>query len=142
IKLGTQSSYNAPLPVTAAVLDQWPADLNAQLSELRLLQREADGKALVTIPRYQAFTTYSQQLAQRGIRFVDIAGNQSLILISVLVPAGNLPSVSQAKPLFVQPILTEPARQRIAWVVPVAALSAVLNEFAQRHFEVEHVYDY
>lgn len=142
IKLGAQSSYDAPLPVTASVLDQWPADGSAQLPELKLLHRREDGKALVTIPRYQAFTAYSQQLAQRGIRFVDIAGNPSVILISVWVPAGKIPFVPQAKPLFTQPILTQPARQRVAWVVPVAALSDVLNDLAKRRFEVEHVYDY
>ncbi len=142
IKLGAQSSYDEPLPVTAATLDQWPASLTTTLPDLKLLRRHADGSALVTVPRYQAFTTYSQQLAQRGVRFADIAGNASQILISVLLPAGKLPEIPSAKTLFTQPILTEPARQRVAWVVPVVSLSAVLVELAQRGFEVEHVYDY
>ena len=142
IKLGAQSSYDEPLPVTAATLDQWPAGLTATLPDLKLLRQHADGSALVTLPRYQAFTTYSQQLAQRGVRFADIAGNSSQILISVWAPAGKLPEIPSAKPLFTQSILTEAARQRVAWVVPVASLSAVLVDLAQRGFEVEHVYDY
>lgn len=142
IKLGAQSSYDEPLPVTAVVLDHWPAGLSAKLPELKLLKQQPDGTALVTVPRYQAFTAYSQQLAQNGIRFIDIAGNQSLILLSALVPASAVPNVPDAKVLFTQPVLTEPARQRVAWMMPVAALSAVLNDLAQRRFEVEHVYDY
>jgi hypothetical protein len=142
IKLGAQSSYDEPLPVTAATLNQWPASLTSTLPNLKLLRQHADGSALVTLPRYQAFTAYSLQLAQHGVRFAKIAGNASQILISVLLPAGQLPDIPPAKTLFTQPILTEPARQRVAWVVPVASLSAVLVELAQRGFEVEHVYDY
>ncbi len=142
IKLGTQSSFDAPLPVTAVVLDSWPEDLSAKHPALKLINRQTDGKVLATLPRYQAFTAASLQLAQSGTRFVEIAGNSSDILISVLLPAGEIPKLPDAQVLFTQRILTASARQRVAWVTPVASLSNLLNELTARGFEVEHIYDY
>lgn len=139
IKLGTKASYEPPLLVTAVVLDRLPEGLAQDLPELKVLERYPDGRALVLVPRYQAFQRYAATLARRGASFVEIAGNRSAILVTYLSP---VPWDEPAKVLFTQPILTRPGTQRVAAVVPVAALAGFLNGVQARGARLEHVYDY
>lgn len=142
IKKTTKASYDEPLPVTAVVIDRVPARIESELPDLKIVRRNANGSALVTVPRYHAFTRYSTVLAQRGASFREIAGNRSVILVSALVPSGWKPDSPQAKILFTQPIITQPGRERVALVVPVESLSANLVRLTQPGIELEHVYDY
>ena len=51
--------------------------LAARPPELKVLRSLPDGAALVTVPRYDAFTAYAQGLATQGVEFREIAGNGS-----------------------------------------------------------------
>ena len=142
IKKATKASYDEPLPVTAVLVDRLPADGGAALPELKVLERRADGSVLVTVPRYEAFKVYAAALAKRGANFLEIAGNRSGILVTVLAPRGWRSARGDAKLLFTQPILTRPAEERVAVVVPVASLAALLLELDRPGIQLEHVYDY
>ncbi len=140
IKLGTKSIYDAPLMVTAVVVRPAPR-ADAALRDLKQLSDLPDGAALVTVPRYEAFTAYSQALADQGVDFTEIAGNDSFILVSVLAPQTwrHDPAVSQ---LLVQPILTQPGVQRVLLAVPVKGLAQSLRQWKAAKLQVEHVFDY
>ena len=140
IKLGTQSIYDAPLPVTAVVARPEPK-ATASLPDLKVLSRARDGAALLTIPRYEAFMTYTQALAAQDVDFSEIAGNDSFILVSVLAPSAWKPR-SPASALLIQPILTRPGTQRVVMTLPVAHLAASLREWQAASLQVEHVFDY
>ena len=141
IKIGTQASYDAPLPVTAVLIDRLPEGVQFALPELKLLKALPDGTALVTVPRSHAFMRYAGGLASRGATFIEIAGNRSTILVSAIAPDGwSIPG--DAKLLFAQPILTVPGRQRVALEVPVASLAALLNRLRDEGIAPEHVFDY
>lgn len=141
IKLGTQASYDAPLPVTAVVLSRLPEGAQAALPELKILKVLPDGATLVTVPRYDAFMRYADGLARRGATFIEIAGNRSTILISAIVPDGwRIPD--GAKLLFAQPILTRPGQQRVALEVTVASLAPLLDRLRDDGVAPEHVFDY
>ena len=140
IKLGTQSIYDAPLPVTAMVVTAQPA-ANADLSELKLLTTLADGAVIVTVPRYEAFTNYAQALASQGLNFREIAGNGSFILVSVLTPDSWILQ-HPASQLLVQPILTQPGIKRVILTIPVKSLAAALRQWKSEQLQVEHVFDY
>jgi hypothetical protein len=140
IKLGTQSIYDAPLPVTA-VVTRPPPQADPAMPDLKILRPVQDGAALVTIPRYEAFMVYAQALADQGVDFREIAGNSSFILVSVLAPADWKPAES-AGPLLAQPILTRPGVQRIVMAVPVAHLATALRQWKAADLQVEHVFDY
>jgi hypothetical protein len=101
-----------------------------------------DGPALLRLARYDAFKDEAAALAARGARFVEIAGNRGPILVSALVPAGWSSPVTDARPLFTQPILTKPGRQRVVVTVPVAHLAELLLALRDGGHELEHVYDY
>jgi len=133
IKVGTKASYGDELLVTAVVLDKLPKGIQKDLPELKILDEKQN---LILVPRYDAFMRQASTLAKRGARFKEIAGNDSIILVSVL--SRN----DFDKPLFEQPILTQPGWKRSALVVPVGELSAFLNGLDARGALLEHVYDY
>lgn len=140
IKLGTQTIYDAPLPVTAVVATPVPR-ADAALPELKVLSPAPDGSALVTIPRYEAFMSYAQALAAQGVNFSEIAGNSSFILVSLLASDAWEPA-SPAMPLLKQAILTRPGTQRVVLTVPVKDLAESLRQWQAAKLQVEHVFDY
>ena len=142
IKLGTQSIYDAPKPTTALALDRLPAGATAKLLDLQVLEVAPDGRALVLLPRYAAFKDHAAALAEDGVSFLEIAGNRSEILLSVLARTGWMPEVRDARVLFTQPILTVPGHERVVVAVPVNGLAAVLRGARAGGSRLEHVYDY
>ena len=142
IKKATRASYDAPLLVTAVVVNRLPQGIEDELPDLKVLRRLPDGRALVTVPRYDAFMRYASTLAAHGASFSEIAGNSSVILLSALVADQWRPEADGFKVLFTQPIITQPGTKRVALVIPVSALAASLNTFRERGIRLEHVYDY
>ncbi|HEY4068522.1 MAG TPA: hypothetical protein VGM74_16590 [Burkholderiaceae bacterium] len=143
IKLGTQSLYDAPKPVTAVVLNRAPEDGVAAHPEYQALGApRADGLVLATVPRYEGFTTYGRWIAAQGIDFVEIAGNRGDVVASVLVPEGWRPAFGRV--LFEQPILTRPGTRRVVIALPVERLAAELRREALigSQVVVEHLYDF
>ncbi|KFN44529.1 hypothetical protein [Arenimonas oryziterrae] len=139
----TRSSFEKPKLETVAWVDGFPAESTGLPSDLRVIRREADGHALIALPRYAPFTTESLQLAQRGVRFEEIAGNRDAILITVIAPGDwRAPDRWPYRVLFLQPVLTRANQQRLAVVVPVKDLDRALLELAQAPYRLEHVYDY
>ena len=142
IRKATQASYDVALDTTAVVIDRLPADIDSELPKLQLLESFPDGSALVTVPRYDAFKTYSLALAKRGVEFQEIAGNRSAILVSALVPLDWAPGDDQSEVLFTQPILTQTSLKRVALVCSVGQLAKLLRSLDDSGLVVEHVYDY
>ncbi len=142
IKLGTQSVYDAPRPVTAVVLSKAPEPDAATYPDYNA--RNAEGpEVLATIPRYEAFTAYSRWLAGQGIDFREIAGNDGEVLVSVLVPTAWMSS-GPGRTLFEQPIVTRPGQKRAVLAVRVNQLAALLRSWGEKRggVLVEHIYDF
>ncbi len=140
IKKATRASFERPVESTVALVEKFPAAIEGGDPEVKLLQRNADDTALLSLPRYHAFTPASLALARQGIHFSEIAGNRGEILLTVVAPESwRAPG---PPPLFVQPIMTQPGRKRVALSVPVAELARTLNELNVPGVELEHVYDY
>lgn len=140
IKFATGSVYEAAAPVTSIVTRPVPAP-DPRLPELKIVQTLPDGRALITVPRYEAFMHYAQALANKEIFMEEIAGNRSLLLVSLHTTPDWLPSVD-APVLLRQPILTDPGRQRVVVMIAVSSLSAKLRYWKTQNVQVEHVFDY
>ena len=121
IGLGTEQVYDAALPTTSVVLDD---------DSVRYL------------PRYDNFASAAIALAESGRSFKEIAGNNSAILLTVLVPTSKAFDPQTARTVFTQVITTDPTRQRIALATPVTSLSALLTRWSNDDVVVEHVFDY
>ncbi|MEQ6290687.1 hypothetical protein ACFPAG_08695 [Vogesella sp. GCM10023246] len=143
IKQATQASYGTELLTTLVVLDRQPSP-NAQLPDFHPLQTLPDGRQLVRLPRYEAFSPYAEALAQQGTNFREIAGNppQAKLLLTILTPVSWRPGSNQDQLLFEQPLLTEPTRKRVALVTRVGLLGERLRQLHSQPVELEHIYDY
>jgi hypothetical protein len=140
--LGTAATYGAEVPTTAVLVSRLPEGAETELPRMTVVSRLGDGAALVTLPRYDDFKDHATALAVRGADFVEIAGNRTVILLSALVPAGWSSPVPDTRPLFTQPVITQPGRQRVVLVLPVARLAETLRALRAGGHELEHVYDY
>jgi hypothetical protein len=121
IGLGTKQVYDVALPTTAVILDN---------------------DSLQNLPRYDKFADAAIAIAKRGHTFKEIAGNNSAILLTVLVPANNEINFKNAKTIFIQPISSDLTTKRIALAIPVKYLSSLLIQLDTNKIKVEHVFDY
>jgi len=97
---------------------------------------------LLALPRYEPFTAAVERLAARGVRFVEIAGNDA-ILVTIVAPASWHDDRRRGEPLLEWPLLTERAKKRAALTVAVPALHEVLPSLAaEPGVTVDHVYDF
>lgn len=99
----------------------------------------ADGAVFVT-RRYQVFTEMIPRLIDRGVSFVEIGGNDE-IMVTVL-SADAVAAPDGARALFAYALPADPERRRTGLVVAVRRLHSVLPALASAGARLEHVYDY
>ena len=121
IGIGTKKVYEQALPTTAVIINN---------------------NALVNLPRYHQFSKAILNLAKDGNQFKEIAGNNSAILLSVLVPSENIGYYKQAQTIFEQPLASNLSIKRIVIAVPVTELDELLRELEIKKVIIEHVFDY
>lgn len=139
IEKATQAAYDPALMTTQVVTDRVPSTLPQGATVVRALP---DGRAVLDLPRYFGFRIAATELAQEDVHLLDVAGNTSVILVTVWCPAGVAADSFGPRVLFEQPLLTTPWLKRVALVIPVPELSKFLANAPQRQLSVEHVYDY
>ncbi len=121
IGIGTKQVYGEALPTTAVIIDD---------------------TTLISLPRYDKFNQAIADLARNGKNFKEIAGNNSAILLTILVPATNESQFRNAQIVFTQPISSDITMKRIALAVPVTQLQKMLNQLTTENIKIEHVFDY
>lgn len=140
IEKATHLSYGYEPDQTFAWVTADPSVLQ-QISRVRVVKQVGPRDAIVSIPRYQEFTTVASTLAQRGAHFVEIAGNSS-ITFSAIAPATWSAQSLPAQKIFSMPIVTQPQLQRIVFRCDVQSLDQVLNAATASGIPVDHIYDY
>lgn len=134
------ATYGAEDQRIHAHVDQVPAAVFSD-SSIRQVKQVGSGDYVATLPRYEAFTRSALGLAKAGGRFVDIAGNDE-ILITVLARRGISTTIPDAVLIASRPVLTDPTMQRLAFSVRVGALREVIGHLERERATVEHLYDY
>ena len=136
IKFATHMAYEEAKMTTWVVVSGFKD--NIQLPEDVKLQKDlGQGRAILILPRYDAFGHAAQSLARQGMDFEDIAGNDSNILVTCWRPANS--DLAENYPvLFKQPLITQPQLEKRALNIPIHQLSNYLRTDVQ----IEHVYDY
>lgn len=138
IELATKTAYTPALMTTQVQVDHF--DNAIQVSGVKLVRQLPDGSAVLDVPRYYDFRLATSALAMQGVRVLDVAGNQSVILVSAWVNANF--TQSQWRVLFQQDLITMPGMKRVALIVPIRELSNFLLTAPAYNINVEHVYDY
>jgi hypothetical protein len=109
--------------------------------EVKKIQELESGSWLMTVPHYQGFTDTVPRLADLGVEFEEIAGNDE-ILLTLVAPAAWSFDLASGRALFSMEMLASPGRKRVAIQAPVKALGAMLRKIKAEHLELEHLYDY
>jgi FAD/FMN-containing dehydrogenase len=112
-----------------------------RIPKARVVERFSDDAVLVSLPRYEAFREATLSLAESGGRFLEIAGNDT-VLVTCIAPIAWHYDLAAGKVLFEKPVLTAASRKRLAIDVPVRSLHEVLLALPRRGVTIEHVYDY
>jgi len=136
-------AYGAESDETLTWIENAPDCLSHEFPRMKIVAETARNACVVSIPRYQEFTDVAIKLAQRGAHFVQIAGNDE-IMLTVVAPKNwsyDLPA-SDASLLFTENFLTQFGVKRIALECPVRSLHSVLSSFSTRGIKIEHIYDY
>lgn len=140
IRLASHAVYGAADSEIYAVV-RIPADSTFADATVKRVKPLEDDLWLVTLPHYQGFTDTAPLLAGHGIDFIEIAGNDE-ILMSFIAPIDEVVALHGCTLLFRQPLLAEPCAERVVVQVPVRSLSAILCEMRNRHLRLEHLFDY
>lgn len=141
IKQGTQGVYAPEDLRIYAIVEGLSDDVLKREPEVKLTKRIDASRAIVSIPRYEQFTLIVPRLVKMGVRFVEIAGNDE-ILLTALAPRAWQYDVPVGRGLFAVNVLSQPQFRRIAVQVPIASLHLALTELEKRGVKLEHLYDY
>jgi hypothetical protein len=138
-------TYGAESEETLTWIDHAPDTLFQEFPHVKSV-KQVDSSAyhvyLVSIPRYQEFTDLAPKLAERGVTFLQIAGN-SEIMVSIVAPKNwNFGLPPEEAILFTEEILTQPSLKRIVFESPVPLLAPFLRRLASENIKLEHIYDY
>jgi hypothetical protein len=140
IEKASHGVYGVEDDQTYVWIENAPDSIFAENPRIHKVKDVGPQSSIVTIPRYQEFTSIVEHLASRGVRFVQIAGNEQIALTAV-VPHGEF-DLPGGELLFSSGIITGGGLERVAIRTPVASLHTVLSGMASRGIKVEHVYDY
>ncbi len=112
-----------------------------EISGVKKVRQLEDGSWIITVPHYQGFTETVPLLARQGVQFVEIAGNDE-ILLTIVTPSDWTYDLADGRPLFTMELLSGVASKRVAIQAPVKSLGALLREIEAQKLNVEHLYDY
>ena len=101
---------------------------------------------LVSLGRWGEFSQRVPALAADGFDFVEIAGNDDIV-VTLVEPQASSWSSQLGRRLFRSRLVSRPERQRSVWMVPVPDLGAFLRQLdaPAAHaagIRFEHIYDY
>jgi hypothetical protein len=143
MQVASHLTYGVESGDTYAWLDNATDSVFREYPRVKIVEETARQSYVVIIPRYQEFTDLAVKLANRDVHFVQIAGNEE-IMLTVVAPKDwtyDLPA-NEATLLFTENFLTEPQLRRFALECPVRSLHSVLTRLAARGVKIEHIYDY
>ena len=138
IKLGTKTVYDEALPNTVVLVNELPDDTTG----MNIIEKLPDSTALLNLPRYDKFNAAVTDLAKKGIVFKEIAGNNSAILLSLIMPKEQNIVDDNAQLVFTQPFASDASMKRVVIAVTVPNLNLVLKKLDAENVKVEHVFDY
>jgi hypothetical protein len=140
IRGGTQSAFEAPKPTTVAVVRDAPPEMMPTLRDIQPLAQEGR-TGVLSFPRYAPFTDLAKRLAGTNMSFIEIAGNNEILVTAILQEA-KAPLPAGANEIFRADLLSGAGGSRVGLVLPVERLSGTIRDLAARGNTVEHIYDY
>jgi hypothetical protein len=141
IGLATRSAYSPEDLKIHARIENAPDSIfrNPDIQKVKQLGTRS---FIVTIPRYEAFTKTALNMLRDNVRFVDVAGNDEM-LVSAIAPASMDDQVVGLGTLVARrPMTIDDERNRLAFRVRVAKLHEAIPTLRAAGATIEHLYDY
>jgi hypothetical protein len=127
-------------PTTHASIDAAPVAFYED-TRVRVVASPGRRVHVIALPRYVAFTEMVSALERRNVVFLDIAGNDE-ILVTAIVPRGVRYAPRDGTLVLEAPLLTDPGQRRVGVRAAVRDLHLVVDDLEGRGVRLEHVYDY
>jgi hypothetical protein len=140
MRLASHAVYGVADTEVYATVSHLPDDALA-IPTVKKIRALGNGAWVVTLPHYQGFTDTVPILARQGADFIEIAGNNE-ILVTIVAPARWTFDLSGGRMLFSMGLLNGAEAKRVAVQVPVKSLSVILREIEAKGLKVEHLFDY
>ncbi|MGI9238734.1 MAG: FAD-binding oxidoreductase [Woeseiaceae bacterium] len=141
IGFGAATAYDAPRERVAMHINGDRGAIERIDARITVLRDFGGGDLIVSVPRWGPFTEIVPSIAAAGARFVEVAGNDEILLTTV-EPQSETIVPDRARLLFESLVVSPSDMKRSVYVVRVEHLSAALNSIRQSHIELEHVFDY
>ena len=109
-------------------------------TRIKIIKDLGNGRSVIEVPRYKAFTGLMQEFADTNVTILDISDNAN-ILVSAFAPVDWKYDL-QGSLFFSQPTATDATHKRIAFVIPTAKLLETIRAMEKEHIDLEHIYDY
>ncbi len=126
------------LRMQVAIQNIDPADL-ARLPDVTLIDQSGD-IIIAEVPRYRIFATLAKDVARAGGQFVEIAGNDDILLSYLGATPPALTGAAKIISTTSRFGFSDQSRSLIAIKVP--ELTATLDALATQSGTLEHIYDY
>jgi hypothetical protein len=124
-----------------AAVDTLAASDLAVDSRVKFVKSFGDGTHIISIPNWGPFTEIVPKLAQRGVRFLEIAGKDDIAL-SVIKSSTTPELTGLGQRMFNSKIVSDRSCSRTVMFVPVRNLSYALRALTSKGAKLEHIYDY
>ena len=141
IKQGTQAGYDPEALQVQAWVKKGSQELAGLEPNIKVIEQLDDQSSLIALPRYEPFKQAVQTLIAQGARLVEVAGNEH-ILMTILAPREWEDDYRRGVKVCEWAILTEPARKRVALLVPIAQLHETLPSLEREGLILDHLYDF
>ena len=141
IGFGSQTAFEASDGLVTMHIVADAASLAEVDPRITLLRDFGDGDLVVTLPRWGGFTEIVPKLAAAGAQFVEISGNDEIVITGVR-PQDSNREPDKARTLFDSMVISPAYMQRSVYLVRVTDLSDALNSLERNNIELEHVFDF
>ncbi len=140
IKYGAENTYELSdglVYLTAKI----PDAIKSQLPEGVTLLLDKGELQIISLPRWGKFTEIIPMLAEQGVLFKDISGNDDLAL-SFTSSGKGLIEFPDVQEMFSSPYVSNDNKKRSYIRTKVSKLHLLLNFASENGYELEHIYDY
>lgn len=140
IGLGSHAALGAASDYVYATIHS-TSEQALNVAGVKRINHFAKDQYIIAIPHEQPFTDSVNLLSKSNSTFIDIAGNHDIFL-TIITPKNWQYNLKPGTVIFIMNILTDSSAQRIALLVPVSSLLAIVNQLNQKGVLLEHIYDY
>ena len=140
IKYGSQSMYGE-IPTTTVIVTEGLTDSMKKNATIDIISSNEDGHVL-RIPRYTAFMHTAKEIAMEDANIIEVAGNKSAILTTVIAPINQNFDHKTCRALFAQKLANNNDFHRVAICTPIDQLCGFIRFCEKNGIEIEHIYDF